>query len=151
MSRIFEVDYAVLALREPEIPSEVHGILKLFDGRRTLRQVTEDAGCDDLLLLSAIGKLHAQGLIVDVPLGAEVASTESIEAAVAAWIATAPAEAREPTPEGASAEPIAAAADPAAPSSHPEPVVQPAPESVSALAARASAALRTPPDDEMGA
>src|SRR5262249_24228963 len=45
---IFEVDYRQLAERLAEIPDEVNGILRLFDGTRTVRQVVEDSGFTDM-------------------------------------------------------------------------------------------------------
>src|SRR5688572_19550297 len=48
LETVFEVDYKALAERLAEIPDEVNGILRLFDGRRTLMQVVDDSEFADL-------------------------------------------------------------------------------------------------------
>src|SRR5262245_10387844 len=63
LDSVFEVDYHLLAEKLGELPDEVNGILRLFDGRRTLLQVIEDCDFPDLEALTIIGKLHGDGLI----------------------------------------------------------------------------------------
>ncbi len=65
METVFEVDYRLLAERLAEIPDEVNGILRLFDGRRTFLQVIDDSDFPDLEALSIIGKLHTEKLIYE--------------------------------------------------------------------------------------
>jgi CheY-like chemotaxis protein/tetratricopeptide (TPR) repeat protein len=74
LDTVFEVDYAELAERLGEIPDEVNGILRLFDGRRTLLQVVDDCEFGDLESLDIISKLFFEGLIFDMA-GGPVSAT----------------------------------------------------------------------------
>jgi CheY-like chemotaxis protein len=65
LDTVFEVDYHELAERLSEIPDEVNGILRLFDGRRDLMGIVDDADFSDLETLNLIGKLYFEGLIYD--------------------------------------------------------------------------------------
>ncbi|HEY6099560.1 MAG TPA: DUF4388 domain-containing protein [Anaeromyxobacter sp.] len=67
LDKIFEIDYALLAERLAEIPDDVNALLKLFDGRRTLDQVIEEADYDDLAAAGVISKLFFEGIIKEVP------------------------------------------------------------------------------------
>ncbi|MEO1172609.1 MAG: tetratricopeptide repeat protein, partial [Myxococcota bacterium] len=62
----FAVDHHELAERLAEIPDEVNGILKLFDGKRSLLDVVEDSEFGDLEAMNIISKLYFEGLIFDV-------------------------------------------------------------------------------------
>jgi CheY-like chemotaxis protein/Flp pilus assembly protein TadD len=66
LDTVFEVDYKELAERLAEIPDEINGILRLFDGRRSLMQVVDDCEFSDLEALNVISKLYFEGLIYDV-------------------------------------------------------------------------------------
>ncbi|HZH03395.1 MAG TPA: DUF4388 domain-containing protein [Myxococcaceae bacterium] len=59
----FEIDYRQLADRLSQIPDEVNGLLRLFDGRRSLEQVVDDCEFDDLAALGIVSKLYFEGLI----------------------------------------------------------------------------------------
>jgi CheY-like chemotaxis protein len=63
LDRIFEIDYPLLADRLAEIPDDVNALLRLFDGRRTLEQVIEEADYDDLAAAGVISKLFFEGII----------------------------------------------------------------------------------------
>ena len=65
LETVFEVDYKELVDRLAEIPDEVNGILRLFDGRRTLMQVVDDCEFPDLEALSFISRLYFEGLIYE--------------------------------------------------------------------------------------
>jgi DNA-binding response OmpR family regulator len=65
LETIFEVDYRELAERLAELPDEVNGILRLFDGRRSLMQVVDDGELADLEALSVISRLYFEGLIYE--------------------------------------------------------------------------------------
>jgi CheY-like chemotaxis protein/Flp pilus assembly protein TadD len=69
LETVFEVDYRELAERLAEIPDEINGILRLFDGRRTLMQVVDDCDFSDLEALNVISKLYFEGLIYDASSG----------------------------------------------------------------------------------
>jgi CheY-like chemotaxis protein len=57
------VDYAALAGRIDELPEDVQGLLRLFDGKRDLARVVEDCDLDEPACLAVIERLLAEGLI----------------------------------------------------------------------------------------
>lgn len=61
---VFEVDSEALLHRLSEIPDELNGILRLFDGRRSLMDVVDASPFEDLSTLSTISKLFFEGLLV---------------------------------------------------------------------------------------
>jgi CheY-like chemotaxis protein len=66
LDRIFEIDYGELVDRLAEIPDEINGILRLFDGKRSLIEVVDDSDFGDLEALEIASKLYFEGLIYDV-------------------------------------------------------------------------------------
>ncbi len=60
---VFEVDHEQLMERLSEIPDELNGILRLFDGRRTLLEVVDESPFEDLSTLSTVTKLYFEGLL----------------------------------------------------------------------------------------
>ncbi len=64
LNTIFEVDHEQLVERLNEIPDELNGILKLFDGKRTLIEVVDESPFEDLSTLSTVTKLYFEGLLV---------------------------------------------------------------------------------------
>ena len=64
LKTIFEVDHEQLVERLNEIPDELNGILRLFDGKRTLIDVVDESPFEDLSTLSTITKLFFEGLLV---------------------------------------------------------------------------------------
>ncbi|WP_414639381.1 response regulator [Archangium sp.] len=126
LETVFEIDYHQLADRLSEIPDEVNGLLRLFDGKRSLSRVVEDSDFDDLAALGIISKLYFEGLIREL---GSVSQTpvQSGKPGIEEWLHNAPAPSvpAEPAPE-----PVAPAAAPVAAKPVPEvaPVVaQPAP------------------------
>jgi DNA-binding response OmpR family regulator len=71
LDKVFEIDYALLGDRLAEIPDDVNALLKLFDGRRTLDQVIEEADYDDLAAAGVISKLYFEGIIKEIPAPAQ--------------------------------------------------------------------------------
>jgi CheY-like chemotaxis protein len=65
LDTVFEVDDRELSERLAELPDEINGILRLFDGRRTLIHVVDESGFADLEALTVISKLYFEGLIYD--------------------------------------------------------------------------------------
>ncbi len=63
LSTVFEVDTDELLARLSEIPDELNGILRLFDGKRTLMQVVDASPFEDLSTLSTVSKLYFEGLL----------------------------------------------------------------------------------------
>ncbi len=64
LATVFEVDHDQLVDRLNEIPDDLNGILKLFDGKRSLLDVVDDSPFEDLSTLSTITKLFFEGLLV---------------------------------------------------------------------------------------
>ncbi|HYG69767.1 MAG TPA: response regulator, partial [Anaeromyxobacteraceae bacterium] len=108
LDRVFGIDYPILGERLAEIPDDVNTLLRLFDGRRTLEAVIEEADYDDLAAAGVISKLFFEGIIKEVP--AELA-------APAADAVPPPAAPASPEP----AAPARSEAGPAAPEPTPEP------------------------------
>jgi CheY-like chemotaxis protein len=63
LETVFEIDYRQLAERLSEIPDEVNGLLRLFDGRRPLARVVDESDFEDLAALGIISKLYFEGLV----------------------------------------------------------------------------------------
>ena len=60
---VLRVDGAALLARMSEIPEELDGVLKLFDGSRTVLSVIDESPFDDLSTMETILKLHSEGLL----------------------------------------------------------------------------------------
>ncbi len=117
LETVFEVDYRELAERLAEIPDEINGILRLFDGRRTLMQVVDDCDFADLEALNVVSKLYFEGLIYDASTGGAPSESESEQPDLEGWL-------QEPQP---ASEPAPAASAPIAESAAPIPPEEPAP------------------------
>lgn len=64
LKTVFEIEHDALLERLNEIPDELNGILKLFDGRRSLLEVIDESPFEDLSTLATITKLFFEGLLV---------------------------------------------------------------------------------------
>jgi CheY-like chemotaxis protein len=97
LETVFEVDYRLLAERLADIPDEVNGILRLFDGVRSVIRVIDDCGLSDLDALTVIGKLHGEGIVrnANAPTGDDEKSGPDLER----WLTD------SPNPFGAAANP----------------------------------------------
>ena len=104
LETVFEIDYHQLADRLSEIPDEVNGLLRLFDGKRTLSRVVEDSDFDDLAALGIISKLYFEGLIRELG-SVSQEPVQSGKPGIEEWLHTAPAPSAptEPAPEPAPA------------------------------------------------
>src|SRR6476620_2073694 len=97
LETIFEIDYRQLADRLSEIPDEVNGLLRLFDGKRSLSRVVEDSDFEDLSALGIISKLYFEGLIRE--LGAQPSeSTTPRKPGIEEWLHAAPPNAEAEAP-----------------------------------------------------
>jgi DNA-binding response OmpR family regulator len=79
LSTIFEIEHDALIERLNEIPDELNGILRLFDGKRTLLDVVDESPFEDLSTLATITKLFFEGLLVIAPTQAEEDVVPSVE------------------------------------------------------------------------
>jgi len=111
LETVFEVDYRELAERLAEIPDEINGILRLFDGRRTLMHVVDDCDFADLEALNVVSKLYFEGLIYDASTGAAPTEPEADQPDLEGWLQEPQAIPSEPL---AAVAPMAALAVPAA-------------------------------------
>jgi hypothetical protein len=68
LDRVFELDYGLLADRLAEIPDDVNTLLRLFDGRRSLGRIIEEADYDDLAAAGVLSKLYFEKIIREVEL-----------------------------------------------------------------------------------
>jgi len=68
LDRVFELDYGLLADRLAEIPDDVNTLLRLFDGRRSLGRIIEEADYDDLAAAGVLSKLYYEKIIREVEL-----------------------------------------------------------------------------------
>ncbi len=99
LNSVFEVDYRELSDRLSEIPDEVNGVLRLFDGKRTLLEVVDDSDFDDLEALGVISKLYFEGLIFEPSSEKDPGTIES-ESHIDDWISRPPPVEDEPLIEG---------------------------------------------------
>ncbi|MBZ4370523.1 response regulator [Corallococcus sp. AS-1-6] len=104
LETVFEIDYHQLADRLSEIPDEVNGLLRLFDGKRALSRVVEDSDFEDLAALGIISKLYFEGLIRELG-NAPLEPVQSSKPGIEQWLNAAPpipvdvAPAQEPAPQ----------------------------------------------------
>lgn len=63
LDTVLEVDHGELAARIGEIPDELNGVLRAFDGTRDLADVLEVAEGDDLAVLTAVSRLYFDGFL----------------------------------------------------------------------------------------
>lgn len=83
LDRRLEVDVARLGERLARLPDDANGLLRLFDGRRTLAQVLEASPQDDVATAEAVARLVADEVLKEAAGGAEAAPDEVPAAAPA--------------------------------------------------------------------
>lgn len=64
LNTVFHVNSEELLERLNEIPDELNGILRLFDGKRDLMAVVDASPFEDLSTLNTISKLYFEGLLL---------------------------------------------------------------------------------------
>ena len=88
---VVEVDVRVLAEQLADLPDEMNGILRLFDGTRSLLAAIDDSDYPDLEALTVVSKLFAQGIVyAREPAGRRDEAEPSSE--LARWLAEGNAE-----------------------------------------------------------
>jgi DNA-binding response OmpR family regulator len=65
LDHILTRDERLLAVRPEPLPSAEATLLRRFDGRRTIIEIIDDTGVDDLAALQMIGGLYFEGLLTD--------------------------------------------------------------------------------------
>jgi CheY-like chemotaxis protein len=150
LSTVFEIDYRQLAERLAEIPDEINGLLRLFDGQRSLEQLIDDSDFDDLAALGIVSKLYFEGLIREV--GESKPRKEPKPKDIEQWLLAEPqpGERGEPAP-GAQAQDTAEAprAEPPAPAQWASPEGEPSTDTAVQQAV-AAAAPEAPADAAEG-
>jgi CheY-like chemotaxis protein len=81
LTTVFQVNSEELLERLNEIPDELNGILRLFDGKRDLMAVVDASPFEDLSTLNTISKLYFEGLLVPLEAGAHDEPQDSAEGA----------------------------------------------------------------------
>jgi hypothetical protein len=125
LAAVTEIDFRLLSERLAEIPDDMNALLRLVDGRRTLVQVIEEAGVDDLAAAAMVGRLFAEQIVrVALPRGATAPPPSTPEPERVTWFAgpSDPGPAPAPRPEPApSPTPPTTATPPRSPAPSPEP------------------------------
>ncbi len=98
LTTVFQVNGDELLERLNEIPDELNGILRLFDGKRDLMAVVDASPFEDLSTLNTISKLYFEGLLVPLEAGAHEDSQDAAEAEVVPAVAGDSLDASEPPP-----------------------------------------------------
>jgi CheY-like chemotaxis protein len=152
LGTLFEVDDAALRERLTAVPDELAGILRLFDGRRTLMQVVDASPFEDLSTLATILKLYFEGLLRAAPAPEPVdAVVPSVDADAAP--ATAPAGEAIPPPAAAASpidDPIVPAPVEAPAASSPSPVLPLVVTPHKTLPSFSAVAAARPPESDPG-
>jgi len=65
LDHVLTLDERLLAVRPEPLPAAETALLRRFDGRRTIIEVIDDVGVDDLEVLQMIGGLYFEGLLTD--------------------------------------------------------------------------------------
>ena len=63
MTTQLAIDYGVLAEALADLPDEVNGVIRCFDGKRTLRESLDQSPSDDLSTLAVVRKLLGDGIL----------------------------------------------------------------------------------------
>ncbi len=98
LSTVFMVNSEELLERLNEIPDELNGILRLFDGKRDLMAVVDASPFEDLSTLNTISKLYFEGLLVPTEAGAHEEPAEGVEHEVVPAVGGESLDASEPPP-----------------------------------------------------
>ena len=105
LSTVFQVNGEELLERLNEIPDELNGILRLFDGKRDLMAVVDASPFEDLSTLNTISKLYFEGLLAPQEAGAHEDSQDAAESEVVPSARGDSLEATEPPPHAEVDEP----------------------------------------------
>ena len=63
MSTELTLDFGALAARLGDLPDEVNGVVRCFDGKRTLREALDLSPMDDLSTLAVVQRLMGDGIL----------------------------------------------------------------------------------------
>lgn len=94
LDEVVEVDAEVLAQRLVSLPDEANALVRLLDGKRTLREVIAGSGQGAMEASAVLARLHEQGIL---RIGASAVTGSAVE--VPATTPT-PTAATTPAPDG---------------------------------------------------
>ena len=103
LTTVFQVNGDELLERLNEIPDELNGILRLFDGKRDLMAVVDASPFEDLSTLNTISKLYFEGLLVPLEPGAHEDAADTTESEVVPAVPGDSLDASEPPPRATEA------------------------------------------------
>jgi DNA-binding response OmpR family regulator len=63
MTSQLEVDYGLLVGKLATLPDEMNGVVRVFDGRRTLREALDHMPIDDLRAIQMVQRLRGEGIL----------------------------------------------------------------------------------------
>ncbi|MCA9582939.1 MAG: DUF4388 domain-containing protein, partial [Myxococcales bacterium] len=109
LEAIVEVAPDALLEQLADLPDQVNGLLRLFDGKRTLGDVVRDARADDLKTLQTLSSLYFEGLLVasDLP-GGDPGEGDAHGAVTADRVEVYPSDAPEVREDAESTPPVPA-------------------------------------------
>jgi DNA-binding response OmpR family regulator len=67
LETVLVLDDELLTARLSSIPDELNGILRLFDGRRSILEIVDESPFEDISTLTTIAKLYFEGLLKIAP------------------------------------------------------------------------------------
>jgi CheY-like chemotaxis protein len=89
-----DVDYTALSKRVEQLPEEVESLIRLFDGRRSTRDVLNESNILDIPALEAIGRLFAEEILFDKRARPVLPPASGVSVSLNAWLSSAPAPRR---------------------------------------------------------
>lgn len=85
-----EVDFRALSERVRELPEAVQGMVRLFDGKRTVLEAVNDAPFDDVSALAIVARLFEEGVLFDRNTRPPAPAEDRDATALDAWLSAAP-------------------------------------------------------------
>jgi DNA-binding response OmpR family regulator len=79
LDHVLTIDNRVLAEREEPLAPRETGLMRRFDGHRTIIEIIDDSGEDDLVALGTISGLYFEGLLTDEATGHDEGEEEDDE------------------------------------------------------------------------
>jgi CheY-like chemotaxis protein len=67
MSTLLEVDYGALLGKLASLPDDMGGVVRGFDGKRTLREAIDQSPLDDLTTVAVVQRLRGEGILKLAP------------------------------------------------------------------------------------
>lgn len=104
--RVWAIRYDALARILDGLPDAINPMLRLIDGRRTVRQVVTESALDDVLALRVLGRLLIEGVLIlpDAPLEQSRSSIIDAPAQGLAAVVASTATSLAPAPTGSDSE-----------------------------------------------